>query len=127
MEIKKIQIKNFKSIKEITLEGVSPLMVLVGANGSGKSNFADALKFIGLVNKYSLVSTLENENYSFNPESIKNRNLDKEEDKPNKIEFNFKFLNKEDKTYSIDLEKPSNFDSEKINKQLKNWKNFRKL
>lgn len=53
MEIKKIQIKNFKSIKEITLEGVSPLMVLVGANGSGKSNFADALKFIGLVNKYS--------------------------------------------------------------------------
>lgn len=74
-----------------------------------------------------LVSTLENENYSFNPESIKNRNLDKEEDKPNKIEFNFKFLNKEDKTYSIDLEKPSNFDSEKINKQLKNWKNFRKL
>lgn len=48
MEIKKIQIKNFKSIKEITLEDVSPLMVLVGANGSGKSNFADAIKFFSL-------------------------------------------------------------------------------
>ena len=48
MEIKKIQIKNFKSIKEITLEDVSPLMVLVGANGSGKSNFVDAIKFFSL-------------------------------------------------------------------------------
>ncbi len=38
-------LRNFKSIKacDVTL---GPLMVLVGVNGSGKSNFLDALQFV---------------------------------------------------------------------------------
>ncbi len=47
MYIQKINIKNFKSFKE---ESIMPfcqgLTVITGANGSGKSNLLDAIKFI---------------------------------------------------------------------------------
>lgn len=116
MKIKKIQIKNFKSIEDITLEDIPPLMVLVGPNGSGKSNFVDALKFIGMVNKYGLANTLKDENLSFYPDNIKNLNLpDNEGDK---IKFNFLILNEKDNSenkiqdfsYPITLSKPLDFD-----------------
>ncbi len=43
--LKRVRIRNFKSIKfcDVTLE---PLTVLVGRNGSGKSNFVEALAFL---------------------------------------------------------------------------------
>jgi predicted ATPase len=43
--LRRVQIRNYKSIKfcDVTLE---PLTVLVGRNGSGKSNFLDALGFV---------------------------------------------------------------------------------
>lgn len=43
--LRRVRIRNFKSIKfcDVTLE---PLTVLVGRNGSGKSNFFDALTFL---------------------------------------------------------------------------------
>lgn len=49
MNIKQIKISGFKSIADIELNELEPYSVLAGANGSGKSNFFDALQFISAV------------------------------------------------------------------------------
>lgn len=51
MNIRKLQIKGFKSLADFALKDVSPFLVFAGANGSGKSNIADALAFLGAVVK----------------------------------------------------------------------------
>src|ERR1700688_3207087 len=43
--LKKIDIKGYRSIKEASLE-LSPLNVLIGANGAGKSNFISFFKML---------------------------------------------------------------------------------
>ena len=49
MKINYLEIKGFKSIQNVGLKDVSPFMVLAGANGTGKSNFVDALAFLSKV------------------------------------------------------------------------------
>ena len=44
----RLKIENFKSIDSLEVEGLAPFSVFVGANGSGKSNFFDALAFVSL-------------------------------------------------------------------------------
>lgn len=51
MDIKKIEIRGFKSIAYLNLENVSPFLVFAGSNGAGKSNLTDALSFICAVVK----------------------------------------------------------------------------
>ena len=51
--IKKIYLKNFRSIYEDTIE-FQPLTVIVGANNTGKSNLIKSLEFIGNVSRYGL-------------------------------------------------------------------------
>lgn len=46
MRIKYLEIKNFKSIVKIKLEEIPNFAVFAGANGSGKSNFFEALEFV---------------------------------------------------------------------------------
>ncbi|MCY4155377.1 MAG: AAA family ATPase, partial [Gammaproteobacteria bacterium] len=46
-ELKKVTIKGFRSIKEVTLE-LGPLNILIGANGAGKSNL---IAFFKLMNE----------------------------------------------------------------------------
>lgn len=41
---RRVELKNYRSIESVSVE-LAPFSVLVGANGSGKSNFADALVF----------------------------------------------------------------------------------
>jgi len=43
--IKKIRVKNFKSFKDIELN-LGKVNILIGANGSGKSNFVDIFRFL---------------------------------------------------------------------------------
>ncbi len=43
--IKSVEISNFKSLADVRVD-LEPLTVLVGTNGSGKSNFVDALAFV---------------------------------------------------------------------------------
>ncbi len=43
--IRQVQIRNYKSIGQAVVD-LEPFTVLVGANGSGKSNFVDALAFV---------------------------------------------------------------------------------
>lgn len=46
--IRRLKIENFKSIDSLEVEGLAPFSVFAGANGSGKSNFFDALAFVSL-------------------------------------------------------------------------------
>ena len=46
--IRRLKIENFKSIDSLEVKGLAPFSVFAGANGSGKSNFFDALDFVGL-------------------------------------------------------------------------------
>ena len=43
MKIRKISIQRFKSLKKISMENIGDLIILIGANGSGKSNLLEAL------------------------------------------------------------------------------------
>lgn len=53
--LRRVQIKNYKSIQACSVHLKAPLAILVGPNGSGKSNFLDALRLIS----DSLNTTLE--------------------------------------------------------------------
>ncbi len=43
--IHRFRVQNFKSIIDVTVE-LSPVTVLVGKSGTGKSNFVQALRFL---------------------------------------------------------------------------------
>ncbi|MFM9961346.1 MAG: AAA family ATPase [Planctomycetaceae bacterium] len=43
--IRRIRIQNFKSLRDVTVE-LSPVTVLVGRSGTGKSNFVTAIRFL---------------------------------------------------------------------------------
>ncbi len=47
--LKSLEIKNYKSLRSVRLDDIPNFAVLVGANASGKSNFADAMDFLSLV------------------------------------------------------------------------------
>lgn len=48
MLIEHIHVRNFKSIKEATLN-LEPLTVIVGANAAGKSNIINVFRFISIL------------------------------------------------------------------------------
>lgn len=56
--LKRVRIRNYKSIKFCDVE-LEPLTVLVGRNGSGKSNFVDALGFLRDVVTWDLRKAVE--------------------------------------------------------------------
>ena len=56
--LKRVRIRNYKSIKFCDVE-LEPLTVLVGRNGSGKSNFVDALGFLRDVETRGLQQAVE--------------------------------------------------------------------
>ena len=43
MKIRSLHIENFRSLRDVTMENLGDLVVLIGANSSGKSNILDAL------------------------------------------------------------------------------------
>ncbi len=43
--LKRVKIRNYKSIAHCDVE-LGPFTLLVGRNGSGKSNFLDAIRFV---------------------------------------------------------------------------------
>lgn len=46
MKVERIRLKNFKAFRDVTLEGISPYTVFVGANGVGKSTLFDVFGFV---------------------------------------------------------------------------------
>lgn len=55
--IKRVKIKNFKSIKDMDIE-VGRFNVIIGENGAGKSNFAEALTVFGVAEENKMDKTL---------------------------------------------------------------------
>ena len=59
MKIKKLHIKNFKSLTDVEINEPNPFTVFVGPNGSGKSNIFEALEFGNYIFKFELKEALE--------------------------------------------------------------------
>ena len=57
--IRTLEIGNFKSIDSLQIHGLSPFSVFAGANGSGKSNFLDALDFVSVFIRHGTGAALE--------------------------------------------------------------------
>ena len=57
--IRQVRIRNYKSIAEAVVD-LDPLTLFVGANGSGKSNFFEALRFVGDSLAHSVDLALKN-------------------------------------------------------------------
>lgn len=55
-ELDYLTVKGFRSIKSIEKLELRPINVLVGANGSGKSNFVGVLAFLGVLRQGQLVA-----------------------------------------------------------------------
>ena len=53
MPIDRINIKNFKSIKDSGDIAIGPLNILIGSNGVGKSNFISFFKMLNSIYKKS--------------------------------------------------------------------------
>lgn len=53
MRIKKIRIRNYKSLTDFSLENLKPFCAFVGPNASGKSNIFEAIEFTNYAFRYS--------------------------------------------------------------------------
>ncbi len=53
-----LKIENFRSIDKLELENIQPFSVFAGSNGSGKSNFLDALDFVRRVIRFGAKEAL---------------------------------------------------------------------
>ena len=44
--LKRIQFKNWRSLRDVEIDDLQPITVFIGANSSGKSNIVEALAFM---------------------------------------------------------------------------------
>src|SRR5258707_7886779 len=44
--LKRLQFKNWRSLRDVEIDNLTPLTVFIGANSSGKTNILDALHFV---------------------------------------------------------------------------------
>jgi len=73
MNITKIKLSGFKSIADVELNDLTPFSVFAGANGAGKSNFFDALKFLSTVVTFGATQALRQFNGYDNVHCFKHR------------------------------------------------------
>jgi AAA15 family ATPase/GTPase len=90
MKINKIKISGFKSIADVELNDLTPFSVFAGANGAGKSNFFDALKFLSNVVTFGATQALRQFNGYDNIHCFKHR---KNKARTFSAEFGYKFEN----------------------------------
>ena len=74
--IRRLKIVNFKSIDSLEITGLSTFSVFAGANGSGKSNFFDALDFVSLFVRYGIENALHGHGGFANIHSVKRHGAD---------------------------------------------------
>ena len=53
-----VEIKGFKSIKEVRM-GLNPLNILIGGNGSGKSNFITFFQIVKIYCKQAIAAIFD--------------------------------------------------------------------
>ena len=109
--IRRLKIENFKSIDSLEVKGLAPFSVFAGANGSGKSNFFDALDFVSLFVRGGLEIALSEHGGFANIRSAKREGADS---KTFSFEIECDLLEQQEETptafhYSLDID---NLDSE---------------
>ncbi len=52
--IESLKVKNYRALKQVTLDQLTPMTVLLGPNGSGKSTFFDVFNFLSECFQYGL-------------------------------------------------------------------------
>ncbi|MBZ0319979.1 MAG: ATP-binding protein [Anaerolineae bacterium] len=55
----KLRFQNWRSLQDVTIENLTPLTVLIGANSSGKTNVIDGLYFLREANTTTLLQSVE--------------------------------------------------------------------
>ena len=121
MKIKEINIKNFKSILDITIKNPNPFTVFVGPNASGKSNIFEALEIFEFIDKQKTDQQLFNIFGDF--EDLANKNQLNE-----KIVFNTLIIKKEkkDSFFEVRIDKSGriftkiSIKAQELNQKLKN-------
>ena len=120
MKIKEINIKNFKSILDITIQNPNPFSVFVGPNASGKSNIFEALEIFEFIDKQKIDQQLFNIFGDF--EDLTNKNQLNE-----KIVFNTLIeKEKKDSSFEVRIDKSgiiftkSSVKAQELNQKLKN-------
>lgn len=86
MNIKKIHIKNFKSLVDVEIIDPNPFTVFVGPNGSGKSNIFEAIEFQSFVNRFSFSEAI---NFFGHINILYRKNLNATIEKIKKTEVDF--------------------------------------
>jgi predicted ATPase len=58
--IKRLRFKNWRSLKDVTIDDLTPITVFIGANSSGKTNILDALYFLRHITQRGVVQAVFN-------------------------------------------------------------------
>ena len=98
--IRRLKIENFKSIDSLEVKGLAPFSVFAGANGSGKSNFFDALDFVSLFVRGGLEIALREHGGFANIHSKKREGADS---KTFSFEIECDLLEQEEVYYSLSI------------------------
>jgi len=52
--IESLKVENYRALKQVTLDQLTPMTVILGPNGSGKSTFFDVFNFLSECFQYGL-------------------------------------------------------------------------
>ncbi len=106
MKIESIRLKNFKSYKEIHLDKIPALCVVVGANGTGKTTLFSVFNFLKQSLKYGVKRTIQTMG-GF--KEVLSRGVDKSESIEIEIKFKLKIGTKERLvTYYLEIVEKNN-------------------
>ncbi|BBM88899.1 chromosome segregation protein SMC [Spirochaetota bacterium] len=79
MKIRSLEIKNFKVFKDMKMEKIPDLCVIVGANGTGKSTFLQVFEFLKDAVMFDLKTAVGKLNYIYKLDGIRSIGANKEE------------------------------------------------
>lgn len=95
--LKRIRFKNYRSLRDVELDNLTPLTVLIGANASGKSNIVEGLYFLRRMLK---ADAPDSAYFVANQEQVPG--LDAEND-PVELEIQFRASGEGDVTYELGI------------------------
>ncbi len=86
----RLRFKNWRSLRDVTIDNLTPLTVFIGANSSGKTNIVDALSFLR-----RMVQQNNPQAVYFQGERDRVRTIGADKNDPLELEFSFKPVNAE--------------------------------
>lgn len=96
----RLRFKNWRSLRDVTIDNLTPLTVFIGANSSGKTNIVDALSFLR-----RMVQQNNPQAVYFQGERDRVRTLGADENDPLELEFSFKPVDAESPlTYTLTMQ-----------------------